>query len=136
MTVNTIFLLLLMIFLHIVDDYYLQGRLSELKQKKVWRDNPEYKDFYKYDYIVALICHGFSWSFVIHLPFSIMYFTNLFDLSWDIKTQGQILFMIIIQAIVHSLIDDMKANDRSINLIQDQSIHLIQIIISLAVLIK
>ena len=31
---NNIFLLILMIFCHIVDDYYLQGWLASAKQKK------------------------------------------------------------------------------------------------------
>jgi hypothetical protein len=33
---NNCFLLLLMIFLHIVDDYYLQGILASMKQKEWW----------------------------------------------------------------------------------------------------
>lgn len=36
---NSIFLLLLMIFCHIVDDYYLQGWLASAKQKKWWEEN-------------------------------------------------------------------------------------------------
>ena len=31
--------LLTMIFLHIVDDYYLQGVLAKMKQRKWWEDN-------------------------------------------------------------------------------------------------
>lgn len=41
---------LTMIFLHIVDDYYLQGILAQMKQKKFWKEQaPDVK--YKYDYI-------------------------------------------------------------------------------------
>ena len=60
-------ILLTMIFLHIVDDYYLQGILAQMKQKKFWKEQaPDEK--YKYDYIWALIMHGFSWAFMIMLP--------------------------------------------------------------------
>ena len=31
-----IFMLLFMVFLHIVDDYYLQGILASMKQKQWW----------------------------------------------------------------------------------------------------
>ena len=34
-----IFMLLLMIFLHIVDDYYLQGILASMKQRGWWEKN-------------------------------------------------------------------------------------------------
>ena len=45
---NKIFILLLMIFLHIVDDYYLQGWLASAKQKSYWEQNAPDK-LYKYD---------------------------------------------------------------------------------------
>ena len=60
---NSIFILLLMIFLHIVDDYYLQGWLASAKQKKYWQDNAPEK-LYKYDYDWALIMHSFSWTYM------------------------------------------------------------------------
>ena len=33
------FLLFAMLFLYIVDDYYLQGILASMKQKKWWKEN-------------------------------------------------------------------------------------------------
>ena len=36
---DEMFALLLMIFCHIVDDYYLQGWLALAKQKKYWQEN-------------------------------------------------------------------------------------------------
>ena len=61
------FIFILMIFCHIVDDYYLQGWLASAKQKKYWKDNAPDK-MYKHDYIWALIMHSFSWAFMIMLP--------------------------------------------------------------------
>lgn len=115
-----------MIFAHIVDDYYLQGILASLKQKSWWKNQKSYKPMYKYDYIVALIMHAFSWSFMISLPILYLGFTK-----W-------IVVAIILNTIIHGIVDDLKANKGKINLIVDQSIHIIQIVITwiLMVLIK
>ena len=53
------FILLTMIFLHIVDDFKLQGLLAQFKQKQWWEDfAPE--SMYVYDYIMSLLIHSFS----------------------------------------------------------------------------
>ena len=39
-----------MIFCHIVDDYYLQGKLASMKQKSWWEKNAPDR-LYKYDYL-------------------------------------------------------------------------------------
>lgn len=116
---NIWFVLLLMIFLHIIDDYKLQaGVLNNLKQKKFWEENAP-DELYKYDYIWALIMHSFSWSFMIMLPFA-------FILDFNINIAFVIMFML--NLISHALIDNMKANQHSINLIHDQVLHIVQII--------
>ena len=116
-----IFILITMIFCHIVDDYYLQGWLASGKQKSWWVQNAP-NNLYKNDYLMALFCHSFSWSFMIQLPVLIYsFYTHLF--IWNI-----ILF--IINLIIHAFIDNLKANKLKINLIQDQTIHFIQIIIT------
>lgn len=112
-----LFILFVMIFAHIVDDYYLQGILASLKQKTWWENQKSYKPMYKYDYIVALIMHAFSWSFVVSLPILYLGFTK-----W-------IAVAIILNTIIHGIVDDLKANKHKINLIVDQSIHIVQIII-------
>ena len=121
-----LFILFVMIFAHIVDDYYLQGILASLKQKIWWENQKSYKPMYKYDYIVALIMHAFSWSFMISLPILYLGFTKLIAVA------------IILNTIIHGIVDDLKANKGKINLIVDQSIHIIQIVITwiLLVLIK
>ncbi len=121
-----LFILFVMIFAHIVDDYYLQGILASLKQKTWWENQKSYKPMYKYDYIVALIMHAFSWSFMISLPILYFGFTKWLAVA------------IILNTIIHGIVDDLKANKGKINLIVDQSIHIVQIIITwiLLVLIK
>ena len=37
---SKIFILLFMIMMHIVDDYYLQGILASMKQKSWWMKQP------------------------------------------------------------------------------------------------
>lgn len=113
---------LTMIFLHIVDDYILQGILAQMKQKKFWEENaPE--EMYEYDYIWALIMHSFSWTFMIMLP---------------LMTSGEItpLFCVCFVAniLIHGYVDDLKANRHKINLWQDQLIHIVQIIVTLIAL--
>jgi len=118
---NKIFILLSMIFLHIIDDYKLQqGVLANLKQKKWWKEQKEYKWMYKYDYIPALLNHAFSWTFMIMLPIAIV-------LRFDI---GVWVYAYVINIIIHAFVDDLKANKFKINLVIDQSIHMIQIFIT------
>lgn len=118
-----LFILFVMIFAHIVDDYYLQGILASLKQKTWWENQKSYKPMYKYDYIVALIMHAFSWSFMISLPILYIGFTK-----W-------IAVAIILNTIIHGIVDDLKANKHKINLIVDQSIHIVQMVITWVLLV-
>lgn len=122
---NKMFVLLLMIFLHIVDDYYLQGWLASAKQKKYWEENAPDK-MYKNDYKWALFMHSFSWSFMIMLPI-------VFVMNFCIDFVFVIWF--IFNIVVHMFTDDLKANKREINLIQDQFVHLNQIFITFLVFI-
>ncbi len=112
-----LFILFAMIFAHIVDDYYLQGILAKMKQRRWWEENAPDK-FYKHDYIVALIMHGFSWSFMITLP------TLLVSSNYYV-----ICPYIIINALLHSFIDHLKANKYVVNLVEDQVLHVFQIVI-------
>lgn len=112
---------LAMVFMHILDDYRLQGILASMKQKEWWEAQKEYNPLYKYDYVAALIMHSYSWSFMIMFPIAIM-------LNFDIS----IGFVIALFAnmIVHCIVDDLKANKKKINLVVDQTIHIIQILIT------
>lgn len=113
---------LAMIFLHIVDDYYLQGILAQMKQKKFWKEQAP-DELYKYDYIWALIMHAFSWTFMIMLP---LIFVN------PISPAFYVIF--VVNLAVHAYVDNLKANKHKINLWQDQLIHLTQIILTFIIL--
>lgn len=114
-------ILLSMLFCHIVDDYYLQGWLASAKQKKYWQELPNYTDMYKHDYIVALLMHSMSWAFMIMLPIAIV---NRFDVSVGF------FVLYIINVLFHAYVDNAKANWLTINLIDDQSCHIVQIILT------
>lgn len=127
---NSILVLLIMIFLHIVADYNLQGILASMKQIKYWETeafkmgmtkDEFYESPYNNDYIVALFTHSFVWTFLFMLP---MIFINGMS----------ILFLVLfgINLILHVFIDDLKANKFKINLVQDQLLHYVQIIITWA----
>lgn len=119
---NIYYVFWMCIVLHLVSDYYLQGILGSMKQIDWWNvpDNPTPSKYWK-DWIAALICHSAEWSILTFLP--LMFTLN--GLTWS--------FFIIVNLIIHAIVDDLKANRQKLNLNQDQAVHLLQIIISLAV---
>lgn len=125
-----IFILISMLFCHIIDDYCLQGILASMKQKSWWENNYPNKK-YKNDYLMALCMHSASWSFMVLLPISIYAlinsFSNSFWISW--------FTVWIINLSIHMIVDDFKANKLKINLVTDQIIHMIQIIIAFVILV-
>jgi hypothetical protein len=120
---NSVFMILLMIFCHIIADYNLQGWLATAKQKSYWQENAPDK-LYKYDYICALIMHSIGWAFMIMLPLA-------FDMEFNIG----VIFMAIfaVNVLIHAIVDHMKANAKIINLWQDQFIHFCQIAVTASI---
>lgn len=120
---SILFLFMLMVIAHIIDDYYLQGILASLKQKEFWEKNHPDR-LYKNDYKIALLMHGLSWSFMILVPIIIA--------DWG---SYKIFYFItwIVNGVFHAFIDNLKANKHRLNLIEDQCIHTMQIIITLLV---
>lgn len=114
-------LLLLMIFAHIADDFYLQGNLAKMKQKVWWEKLFEYKSIYKHDYKMALLIHSMSWSIMILIPSMILLPT---------VSSYLLLGAFIINTIIHYWIDNEKCNKLHINLMVDQTIHLLQVIVT------
>ena len=112
---------LMMILLHIIDDFVLQPVcLSKLKQKSFWDEyNKESNGLYKHDYKVALFIHALSWSIMIHIPIFMC-----FDVPGDFL-YGLTVF---VWALMHAKIDDDKANKKHMSLVIDQTFHFIQII--------
>ncbi len=115
-------ILVLMLLGHLVADYTLQGWLADGKQKSWWTKicGGEIPNKYKHDYIAALVCHSLYWSMFVCAPF---------------YASSHFLPAIILNTGVHAVVDDLKANRKRINLVQDQLIHLVQILLTFAVLI-
>lgn len=112
-----IYIFLIMILLHIIDDFVLQPIcLSKLKQKSFWKPYVKDDKKYKFDYKVALVIHALSWAIMIHLP-----------LMFIVSNEILVLVSVAINTAIHAYIDDEKANKLNINLLEDQLIHLIQI---------
>ncbi len=120
--------------LHLLADYFLQGCLSDLKQKRWWNEQLRklYKDYdghdktfgwmsrlqdkYRYDYIAGLVCHALMWTIVTFFP--LMWFCGATAFT----------ALVVVNTLVHFVVDHMKANTHRINLVQDQSIHMVQVI--------
>ena len=117
---STTFTFLLMIFCHIVDDYYLQGWLASAKQKKWWQKEAPAK-LYRFDYIWALLMHSFSWAFMVMLPIAFYY---------NFDAGSCYVYILIINMITHAIVDNEKANNFTINLWVDQLIHMAQLILT------
>lgn len=118
---NYILIFILMLFCHYLADYPMQGILASMKQKSWWKQQQNYNDKYKYDYIAALFIHSFVWAFMISLPILI---------KNHLETNFMYLFWLILNTLIHCIIDNCKANLNLINLITDQILHLIQIILT------
>lgn len=114
------FIFLAMLFCHIIDDYTLQGWLANAKQREWWQKNAPSRK-YRYDYLMALIMHSISWSFMIMLPIAVYL---RFDLT------PTFICMFISNVLIHASVDDAKANQKTINLVCDQLIHILQIIVT------
>ena len=121
-------ILLTMLFLHIVDDYYLQGILAQMKQKSWWKENAP-DELYKNDYKVALLEHAFSWTFMIMLPITV---TMIIQNNY---INAIYITYFIMNWILHTVIDHLKANKKTINLVVDQTCHIIQIVVTWIVLV-
>lgn len=118
-----------MIWCHIIDDYCLQGILKDLKQKDWWAKQTDNK-MYKNDYKVALLCHAFSWSCSISIIPLVYTIINKATIAHVDAVLFSLIITLIFNVIIHYNVDDMKANAKLINLVVDQSIHLVQIILT------
>ena len=113
-----IYVFLIMILLHIIDDFVLQPIcLSKLKQKSFWETYVKDDEKYKFDYKVALVIHALSWAIMIHLP-----------LMFIVSNEILVFISVIINTAIHAWIDDEKANKLNINLFEDQMMHIGQIV--------
>lgn len=126
-----IFILFLMLLMHYIEDFHLQGCLANLKQKEWWKkqinENPKIHtvfehSIYKNDYKMSLFAHSIENALFVMLPLII-------DLLITEFVKGMFAWVFFIPAIIlicttHYVIDDEKANKMKINLVQDQLLHL------------
>ena len=115
-------ILLLMFFCHLIDDFVLQDKFTYLKQKSWWvktcKDEGLSIEKYGNDYKMALFEHSLEWSIAIIIP--IIFILNVNGIV--------LLGCVVANTIIHYIIDNAKANQLRLNLIQDQLLHFIQII--------
>lgn len=122
-----VFVIFAMIFMHVIADFAMQGVMADMKQKEWWKKNaPDAK--YDGDFIMPLLMHSFSWAFLVMLPLAgyAAYYYGGIGITY--------FALLIINTNVHLWIDHAKCNEHKINLIQDQAIHLGQILITAAVM--
>lgn len=113
---------------HLVADFTLQGWLADAKQKSWWEWMAREKrgvdlaeTGYALDYIAALLCHALYWSIAVFAP-----------TFWGHR---YMLWAVIINTVVHAVIDDRKANRFTISLLVDQLLHFLQIFVTWRMLI-
>mgnify|MGYP004653094531 CR=1 FL=1 len=125
--VSAFLLLVAMIWCHLDNDFRKQGILASMKQKSWWEQQDGYNDMYKHDYIAALWTHAIWWGIELHIPV-IAYIWYKGQLTpahiWLLVT------VMVAQIMIHKSIDDAKANQKLINLIIDQALHVFQILTS------
>lgn len=129
---STAKLFLLMLLLHVFSDFSLQGLFGKLKQQSFWEKQCQKAKWARFevmyrkygrDYIPALVLHGIYWSLITFAP---IVFSRLCPDAFA-------LAVVFVQGFLHALIDHMKCNrPLRLNLIQDQSLHVLQIASTLA----
>ena len=132
------FVFISMIFMHIFDDFRQPDFLAKYKQKINWqKDEIGNKELYRNDYKACLFIHSLMWSISIHIPIFVFILKIFSDTGFQTLSNMYLLVVLsftviwlIIDALCHYCIDDMKANKYCINLIIDQFLHLVQIIIT------
>lgn len=128
-----IFILLLMLLMHYIEDFHLQGCMANLKQKKWWKEQMSNNELqssyilehsiYKNDYKMGLFAHSIENALFVMLPLIIdlliSEFKGCIQNTWILFIPSTLLILVS-----HYLIDNEKANKMKINLIQDQLYHL------------
>ena len=136
-------LFILSIFLHVWSDFYKQKWLAQAKCKSWWLEQeeatyidatyklPKIRPLYQKDYWGMLGAHSAHWAFCVMLPVLIYGICNTNNIDFF----GFVAIIVfVINIILHSIIDNLKANVKIINLLQDQFFHLIQIILTIVVM--
>lgn len=116
--------------LHLIADFWMQGCLADMKQKDWWVKkfdelnlDEKHRELYEKDYQISLVCHALMWSLITFSP--LIFFADSFYFG----------ILIIFNTWFHAMIDNCKANDKLINLFDDQLLHIIQIIFTVLVFV-
>lgn len=130
---NVFVILVFMVFLHCFYDFHLQGILASMKQRDWWQLQMDIQKDYKYknDYKMALGVHAFEWAFFIMIP-TLPYVVKMWDGFSMLAFRTVVIYicLLTVNACFHYAVDDMKANDKTINLVEDQLAHLLQVLFS------
>lgn len=109
-----------MLFMHVIEDFHIQGFLAQAKQRTWWYNQPNFNSKYKYDYVPAILAHGFEWAFFIHIP--IFYYIGI----------SPVIFVsLFLNALFHAYVDHLKCNMYLLNLNQDQMLHVFQMALTI-----
>ena len=124
---TALYLFILCLWCHVLDDYWLQGCMAKLKQRDWWRGQlteemvkrgTRLEDtIYRHDYIAALAMHAAQWAVSIMVPLIIVrpWEAGFYVVAW------------LINAPLHALVDDLKANRHLVSLVNDQLFHVLQV---------
>lgn len=126
---ESVLIFILMIFFSIIDDFVLQTKLCNFKQKKWWDENYPFEKYEK-DYKISLFIHSFEWTCMVFIPLTIYSLIRSYDQLMNMS--GFILFLgfFFANIFIHYSIDDMKANKGYLSLKQDFLFHLFQIFLT------
>lgn len=120
-------MILLMLLLHLIADYTLQGCLANLKQRKWWVDTGKANGMtmqeiakYKHDYKCGMLCHSLYWTLITFFP--LIFLSD--HCSWAIA------ILAVANTAIHYVVDDLKANQGKLTLWEDQGLHLLQIVLT------
>ena len=120
-------ILIAVLFLHVMADFRWQGIMAEMKSQDWWKKQKGYYDKYKNDYIPPLFWHSFHWSCCILLPYLVISQLMYYALG---TVMPSFLVALAANTLVHMFIDHQKANCKSINLMQDQLLHIFQMLLT------
>lgn len=126
---KALFLLISMLWCHIIGDWILQPDIMKNGKCKSWWEENYPDKLYQDDYMMVLFIHSFLWSITTHIPFILLYLLNDMDLG------GALIGAILLQTLIHHIIDDVKANEFGISLKTDQQLHMLQVVGSFIFLI-
>jgi hypothetical protein len=111
------------LFMHVLDDYGLQGVWHSMKQKTWVGNEDELKHPPVLGAIPALLCHALSWSFMTMLPLAYYYHFNV-----------NIFFVLFFFANTcwHAIIQNNKPYAKGVSFVTEQAFHIVQILVTLA----